>query len=64
MESINCNEFTDLATCAVRYALGRSTYVSESIPRAILNNIDYVTTKGLKVIIRDIEEGTGIVQIG
>lgn len=49
-------DFSELAMCAVRYALGRSTYVSFSVPQAILNNIELMTTNSLKVIVRDIDE--------
>lgn len=49
-------EFSDLAMCAVRYALGRATYVSHSIPRAICKNMDLMTIHSLKIIIRDITE--------
>lgn len=50
------DDFSELAVCAVRYALGRMTYVSYSVPRAIINNIDLMTTNALTVIVRDIEE--------
>lgn len=46
--------FSDLAVCAVRYALGRETYVSYSVPKTILNNIDLMRTNSLKVIVQDI----------
>lgn len=49
-------EFSDLAMCAVRYALGRATYVSHSIPRAICKNMDLMTIHSLRIIIRDITE--------
>lgn len=48
--------FTELANCAVRYALGRATYVSFSVPDAIKSNLDLISTNGLKVIVRDIDE--------
>lgn len=50
------DDFSELAVCAVRYALGRMTYVSHSVPRAIINNIDLMTTNALTVIVRDITE--------
>lgn len=46
----------ELAWCAVRYALGRMTYVSHSVPRAVLYYKDRLETFTLKGIIRDIEE--------
>lgn len=48
------DDFSELAVCAVRYALGRATYVSYSVPKAIFNNIDLMRTNSLKVIVRDI----------
>ena len=50
------DEFAELAICAVRYALGRATYVSYSVPRTVLNNVDKIETNFLKVMIRDVEE--------
>lgn len=50
------DEFAELAMCAVRYALGRATYVSYSVPHAILNNVDRIKTNFLKVMIRDVKE--------
>lgn len=47
-------DFSELANCAVRYALGRATYVSFSIPRIVLGRIHFMTTNSLKVIVRDI----------
>lgn len=49
-------QFTELAVCAVRYALGRMTYVSFSVPEAIKSSLELVTTNGLHVIIRDIDD--------
>lgn len=48
-------EFSELAMCAVRYALGRMTYVSHSVPEAITKNMHLMTDNALHVIIRDIE---------
>lgn len=53
---MEARHFTALAVCAVRYALGRMTYVSFSVPEAIRANLELVETKGLFVIIRDIED--------
>lgn len=53
---MEARHFTELAVCAVRYALGRMTYVSFSVPEAIRANLDLVDAKGLFVIIRDIED--------
>ena len=53
---MEARHFTELAECAVRYALGRMTYVSFSVPEAIKSNLELVTTQGLSVIVRDIED--------
>ena len=53
---MNEKDFSELAMCAVRYALGRTTYVSFSVPQAILGNVKFMTTNSLKVIVRDINE--------
>lgn len=46
--------FSELAECAVRYALGRTTYVSYSVPAAITANMEFMSTKALKNIVRDV----------
>ena len=48
-------QLAELAMCAVRYALGRHTYVSASIPSAVLNFIEEIPDFALKVMIKDIE---------
>ena len=47
---------SELATCAVRYALGRQTYVSFSVPQAIKSHMNLISTKALYVMSRDIRE--------
>lgn len=50
------DDFSELAMCAVRYALGRMTYVSFSVPNAIMKYKSSMTTKALHVMLRDIKE--------
>lgn len=50
------DDFSELAMCAVRYALGRMTYVSFSVPNAIMKYKWSVTTKAFHVMLRDIRE--------
>lgn len=50
------NDFSELAMCAVRYALGRMTYVSWSVPNAIIKYKWSVTTSALHIMLRDIRE--------
>lgn len=49
-------DFSELSMCAVRYALGRMTYVSWSVPHAIYKHKEYVTNNALHVMLRDIRE--------
>ena len=47
---------SELATCAVRYALGRATYVSWSVPRGIQNLSENISTHALQIMLTDIRE--------
>lgn len=50
------DDLSELAIYAVRYALGRMTYVSFSVPNAIMKYKWSVTTNALHVMLRDIRE--------
>lgn len=50
------SDFRELSVWAVRYALGRRTYVSFSVPQAIMRHMDIMSIHDLKVIVRDIDE--------
>jgi hypothetical protein len=50
------DDLSELAMCAVRYALGRMTYVSLSVPNAIMKYKLSLTTNALHVMLRDIKE--------
>lgn len=50
------DDLSELAICAVRYALGRMTYVSLSVPNAIMKYKLSLTTNALHVMLRDIKE--------
>lgn len=47
--------FGTLCICALRYCLGRKTYMPSVIMEMCLSNLDMVTTKDLAVMIGDIE---------
>lgn len=49
------DKLSELAICAVRYALGRATYVSESVPNAIIAILPAITTHILSRIVADID---------
>lgn len=57
---MEARHFTELAVCAVRYALGRMTYVSFSVPEAIRANLDLVDAKGLCLRKTGTKNGTKI----
>ena len=46
----------DLFISAVRYALGRRTYIVQEHCETVLENIDFFSKRALEVMIRDIEE--------
>lgn len=55
MNNEEINAFNDLAVFAVRYALGRATYVSHLVPSHIVSNMKYMYPRTLKCIIKDID---------
>ena len=46
--------FGDIMIMALRYALGRRTYVTNEVPDFIKNNSDYITERICIVMLRDI----------
>lgn len=50
------DDFGCICTCAIRYALGRMTYMPNLVQVFCMRNIDMLDTKTLKVAIRDITE--------
>lgn len=54
MNKIQKRNLDELAMCAVRYGLGRTTYVSHSIPDAIRCHLTNISSFALSNIVRDI----------
>lgn len=50
------NDFEDMMVMALRYALGRKTYISNEVPDFIKDNIMHVSETKKAVMIKDIEE--------
>lgn len=48
------NNFGDIMIMALRYALGRRTYVTNEVPDFIKNNTDFITERVCIVMLRDI----------
>ena len=52
----NKEDLSAMLVCAVRYALGRRTYIVDWVCEFISNNTNLLIEKDKKVIIRDIEQ--------
>lgn len=50
------DDFGTICICAVRYALGRRTYIPSIVCRFVKNHVQHMTDKDLFVIKRDITE--------
>ena len=55
MNKQEIEDLNDLATFAVRYALGRATYVSRMVPCIIMRNKDYIYPRTWRLFIHDID---------
>lgn len=51
-----CTDFQTICICAVRYALGRRTYVTGIVADFVSNYIKSFDRNTLSVILRDIDE--------
>ena len=49
-------DFGTICGCAVRYSLGRQTYISSLVQDYIKRNIEYIDSRSLAVMARDIKE--------
>ena len=49
-------DFSFIVFCAFRYALGRMTYVPGMVAEFIVANINYIWTKDIKLMIKEITE--------
>lgn len=52
--NLNDEDYDELLICAVRYALGRRTYVVDDVCTMVRNNRKNISNNTLSVIIRDI----------
>ena len=50
------SDLKDIVICALRYALGRRTYVTFATAEFIMNNPDLIDKRVKKVMIKDLEE--------
>lgn len=55
MNEQEIEDLNGLATFAVRYALGRATYVSHMVPCIIMRNKDYIYPRTWRIFIHDID---------
>lgn len=53
-------DFSTICVCAVRYALGRRTYMPRLVQDFIAANIDMVDSNGIACMIRDIRDYGGV----
>lgn len=56
MVSLTKDEFSSLCVCAVRYALGRRTYMPQIISGIVSSRKSKLTKNSLDAIIRDVED--------
>lgn len=59
---LNREDYGSLCICAVRYCLGRKTYLPSNIQRIISSTVGYLTDKDLQVIQSDIKKHGGPTQ--
>ena len=50
------NDFGDIMILALRYALGRRTYVTDEVPEFIMQNAEHINERICTVMLRDIDE--------
>lgn len=56
--NLHPNDYNTLILCAFRYALGRSSYVTEEISDIIRDNLTVISIHILKIIVKEIDEAT------
>jgi hypothetical protein len=59
---LNREDYGSLCICAVRYCLGRKTYLPSNIQRIISSTVGYLTDKDLQVMQSDIKKHGGPTQ--
>ena len=50
------NDFGDIMILALRYSLGRRTYVTDEVPEFIMQNADHINERICGVMLRDLNE--------
>ena len=50
------NDFGDIMILALRYSLGRRTYVTDEVPAFIMQNEEHINERICVVMLRDIDE--------
>lgn len=50
------NDFGDIMILALRYALGRRTYVTDEVSEFIMQNTEHINERICAVMLRDIDE--------
>lgn len=56
MNDMKMREYGLLAVCAIRYCLGRRTYMPSTVCGIISRNLSQISNNDLNVMLRDIEE--------
>lgn len=49
-------DYSTIIFCAFRYALGRRTYIVSTVANFIRDNLQYIQTRDIKLMIKEIEE--------
>ena len=49
------NDFGDIMIMALRYALGRKTYVTDEVPQFIMQNTEHLNERICNIMLRDLE---------
>lgn len=59
ISEISREDFGSLCICAIRYCLGRKTYMPSIVQRVVTTNISYLSDMDLHVIYDDIKKHSG-----
>lgn len=59
ISEISREDFGTLCICAIRYCLGRKTYMPSNVQRIVQSNLKHLSDKDLQVICDDIKKHSG-----
>ena len=59
ISDISREDFGTLCICAIRYCLGRKTYMPSNVQRIVQSNLKHLSDKDLQVICDDIKKHDG-----